>query len=180
MKFVILSILASAICNLLAAEPRIVPATPSLEDLAKRAADAVIVLVCEPNVKATSLEVFEVLKGGKEYSDAKDKIAALIHAGDSQTLLTKDYKVLVFIGPVNDRGVFTRCRSVALWPQHDETLADGRTIRFLAHDYTAMKRALQGANKKAQQAGAGQPATRPESKSEGMDKPQPKSEGRSR
>ena len=32
----------------------------------------------------------------------------------------------------------------------------------------------------AQQGGAGQPATRPESKSEGGDKPQPESEGRSR
>jgi hypothetical protein len=33
---------------------------------------------------------------------------------------------------------------------------------------------------KAQQAGAGQPATRPESDSEGSDKPQPEAEGRSR
>ena len=33
---------------------------------------------------------------------------------------------------------------------------------------------------KSEQAGAGQPATRPESKSEGNTKPQPKSEGRSR
>ena len=33
---------------------------------------------------------------------------------------------------------------------------------------------------KAEQAGAGQPATRPESKSQGSDKPQPESEGRSR
>jgi hypothetical protein len=33
---------------------------------------------------------------------------------------------------------------------------------------------------KAEQAGAGQPATRSESKSEGSDKPQPESEGRSR
>ena len=35
-------------------------------------------------------------------------------------------------------------------------------------------------DQEAQQAGAGQPATRPESKSEGGDKPQPESEGRSR
>jgi hypothetical protein len=34
--------------------------------------------------------------------------------------------------------------------------------------------------KKAEQGGAGQPATRPEPKSEGGDKPQPESEGRSR
>jgi hypothetical protein len=36
------------------------------------------------------------------------------------------------------------------------------------------------ANKVAEQAGTGQPATRPESKSEGSDKPQPDAEGRSR
>ena len=35
-------------------------------------------------------------------------------------------------------------------------------------------------NPKAQQGGAGQPATRPESKPEGSDKPQPEAEGRSR
>ena len=35
-------------------------------------------------------------------------------------------------------------------------------------------------NHQAEQAGAGQPATRPESKSEGGDKPQPEAEGRSR
>ena len=34
--------------------------------------------------------------------------------------------------------------------------------------------------KEGEQAGAGQPATRPESKSEGSDKPQPEAEGRSR
>jgi hypothetical protein len=34
--------------------------------------------------------------------------------------------------------------------------------------------------KEAEQAGTGQPATRPESKAEGSDKPQPESEGRSR
>jgi len=34
--------------------------------------------------------------------------------------------------------------------------------------------------KTAEQAGTGQPATRPESKSEGGDKPQPEAEGRSR
>ena len=36
------------------------------------------------------------------------------------------------------------------------------------------------AKREAEQAGAGQPATRPESKPKGSDKPQPKSEGRSR
>lgn len=37
-----------------------------------------------------------------------------------------------------------------------------------------------GESREAEQAGAGQPATRPESESEGSEKPQPKAEGRSR
>jgi hypothetical protein len=37
-----------------------------------------------------------------------------------------------------------------------------------------------GSDSKSEQAGTGQPATRPESKSEGGDKPQPEAEGRSR
>jgi hypothetical protein len=63
---------------------------------------------------------------------------------------------------------------------------------ILAEDYE--KRRLSGAklmlesekvlrslnSKEAEQAGTGQPATRSESKSEGSDKPQPESEGRSR
>lgn len=42
------------------------------------------------------------------------------------------------------------------------------------------KTALAPVTKKAEQAGTGQPATRPESKSAGSDKPQPEAEGRSR
>jgi hypothetical protein len=47
---------------------------------------------------------------------------------------------------------------------------------------TAIVKACSGdrTEKKAEQAGTGQPATRPESKSEGGDKPQPEAEGRSR
>ena len=40
--------------------------------------------------------------------------------------------------------------------------------------------AVESKEQEAEQAGAGQPATRPESKSEGSDKPQPEAEGRSR
>ena len=48
-------------------------------------------------------------------------------------------------------------------------------------DATTMQRALAKLKKqKAEQVGAGQPATRPESKSEGSDNPQPEAEGRSR
>lgn len=50
------------------------------------------------------------------------------------------------------------------------TKFDGRFSRF---------QILLG-NNQAEQAGAGQPATRPQSKSEGSQKPQPESEGRSR
>ena len=39
---------------------------------------------------------------------------------------------------------------------------------------------MTAANRKSEQAGAGQPATRPVDKSEGGDKPQPEAEGRSR
>jgi hypothetical protein len=48
------------------------------------------------------------------------------------------------------------------------------------YDKEVLKQLKALAVKQAEQAGAGQPATRPESKSEGGDKPQPKSEGRSR
>ena len=48
-------------------------------------------------------------------------------------------------------------------------------------DATTMQRMLAKLKKqKAEQAGTGQPATRPESKPEGSDKPQPEAEGRSR
>ena len=43
-----------------------------------------------------------------------------------------------------------------------------------------IKRKLAERKEEAEQAGTGQPATRPESKSEGSDKPQPEAEGRSR
>jgi hypothetical protein len=139
------------ICNLLAAEPRIVPAEPPLAELTKQASDAAIVLVCKPNGMGTGLEVFDVLKGKKEFAAAKDRIAALIPKGDLKALSKKEYRELIFIGPANELGEFARSHTVALWPQHDETL-NGRTIRFLSHDYATMKRALQGAEKKAQQA----------------------------
>jgi hypothetical protein len=48
------------------------------------------------------------------------------------------------------------------------------------NNYQAFCRDLAQLQAKAEQTGTGQPATRPESKSEGSDKPQPESEGRSR
>ena len=47
-------------------------------------------------------------------------------------------------------------------------------------DADLLASALELQAKKAELAGTGQPATRPESKSEGSDKPQPEAEGRSR
>jgi hypothetical protein len=46
--------------------------------------------------------------------------------------------------------------------------------------YTSYRLPLQSVKTTAEQAGTGQPATRPESKSEGGDKPQPEADGRSR
>ena len=51
------------------------------------------------------------------------------------------------------------------------------TYKEIIHKFTNVPISI---TPKAEQAGAGQPATRPETKSEGGDKPQPKSEGRSR
>ena len=51
-------------------------------------------------------------------------------------------------------------------------------VLLLLEDFEARLRAQ--LKKKAEQAGTGQPATRPESKSEGGDKPQPEAERRSR
>jgi hypothetical protein len=48
------------------------------------------------------------------------------------------------------------------------------------NDYTRLKESVLPQNQEAEQGGTGQPATRPESKSEGGEKPQPGAEGRSR
>jgi hypothetical protein len=60
----------------------------------------------------------------------------------------------------------------------EQTIKDFQEAKL---DTKTMERALAQLKKqKAEQAGTGQPATRPESKSEGSDKPQPEAEGRSR
>ena len=56
---------------------------------------------------------------------------------------------------------------------------DGELLRATFPDAEFSPRTT-GADQNAEQDGTGQPATRPESKSEGGDKPQPRSEGRSR
>ncbi len=64
--------------------------------------------------------------------------------------------------------------------------ADSARIFFVILDFKGVplmrvdRSRTNGPDKNAEQAGAGQPATQPESKSEGGDKPQPEAEGRSR
>ncbi len=74
---------------------------------------------------------------------------------------------------------------VALCAQHPRTLHKGNRMTFYVTDIvgTEVKSIAYGdveTQEDAEQAGTGQPATRPESKPEGGDKPQPESEGRSR
>jgi hypothetical protein len=68
---------------------------------------------------------------------------------------------------IKSNGIY-RALVTSMAGHHD----DPRIDRFL-NSFAANKR-------QAEQAGSGQPATRPESKSEGSDKPQPEAEGRSR
>ena len=65
----------------------------------------------------------------------------------------------------------------------DSCTADGdpRDLRYMCRGlHSWFMATLDPESKKAEQGGTGQPATRPESKSEGSDKPQPEAEGRSR
>jgi hypothetical protein len=59
-------------------------------------------------------------------------------------------------------------------------LSGNRTLQTFVDYMLAAEKARKPEAEKSEQAGTGQPATRPESKSEGNDKPQPEAEGRSR
>ncbi len=76
---------------------------------------------------------------------------------------TKGFREIVFIRPVNENGTFFAASSVALWPVRVEEIGP-RQFKFLAHDYSEVKRVVQGENKEAQQDGADQPATLSKSK----------------
>lgn len=72
-------------------------------------------------------------------------------------------------------------------PEAGVTVSRSYSFYFVIRDEadriaTAIVKACSGdrTEKEAEQAGTGQPATRPELKSEGSDKPQPEAEGRSR
>jgi hypothetical protein len=74
-------------------------------------------------------------------------------------------------GHIEVIGIFVRNTAKKQWELSTEVGG-----RFKVHVYDEQT----GKPKEGEQAGTGQPATRPESKSEGSDKPQPESEGRSR
>ena len=57
---------------------------------------------------------------------------------------------------------------------------NSKMIREKIQEYAKTSEAFHDLKQQSEQGGAGQPATRPELKSEGSDKPQPESEGRSR
>lgn len=102
---------------------------------------------------------------------AAAQAVATAHASDhSMGALLYSMKALEAAG-MDAVGEFER--QIKRLPEHlREQVASGVTARVNRLSIPKPKRAEQG--------GAGQPATRPESKSEGSDKPQPDSDGRSR
>lgn len=92
-------------------------------------------------------------------------------------------EILVFKDSTTTRGLITT-RTVELpAPKNEQvalriTLVYGKSAPEKA--LAAIRASIAGTIKTSEQAGAGQPATRPESKSEGSDKPQPEAKGRSR
>ena len=75
-----------------------------------------------------------------------------------------------------------RVLSVSYWLRDERPKATSKTfqMRVTSFDTESGAMVVQTHPTKREKDGAGQPATRPESKSEGIDKPQPESEGRSR
>jgi len=137
------------------AEPRVIPPHPSYEELAKKSQVATIVLLCKPNRERTGLEVLEVLKGMPSYAGRVPEITRLIPEGDAKALETEGYRELVFIWPPNAEGAF-KSSSFALWPTRLES--DGiQQFKFLGHDYSRVKSAVQGQKEQSQQGGARNP-----------------------
>ena len=67
------------------------------------------------------------------------------------------------------------------WPRNGRRMGMAASLNcWILMDGKIVKPTVIDDKNKAEQAGTGQPATRPESKSEASDKPQPESEGRSR
>ena len=96
---------------------------------------------------------------------AKESLADLIAGKDVDFKKTSEFSV----GAEISVGYLT--------PKNPKALNDEQRVRIFNLVYIL---SMQRSPIKSEQAGAGQPATRPESDLEGDDKPQPESEGRSR
>lgn len=178
MKFVLgILLIVASLSNVNGSEPTEIPPEPPIEEITKKAQSASIVLTCQPTKDQRGLEVVEVLKGKQAYMQNMEMIGKLIPTSDPKALSTEGFRELVFIGPADENGAFLVASTLALWPDRREEIGP-RQFLFLAHDYSQVKLAVQGQNKEAQQDGADQPTTAPQSKTEGKQKHQPESEGR--
>jgi len=97
-------------------------------------------------------------------------------------LVTEVSKTVRVIDSVEsyDHGITARLRAKILQNGYVQIEIGTNTLFIPPGNVEAIYRNRTYETTKAEQAGAGQPATRPQSKSEDSDKPQPESEGRSR
>jgi hypothetical protein len=130
----------------IASDPREVPASPSLKELADKAQAAAIVLSCIPNADGSALSVIEVLKGQKAYHQSKKQIDDLVPSSDAKALSTDGFRELIFIRPPNAQGHYVLAHTIALWPARIDKVGS-QTICFLAHDYAEVRRTIIGKDK---------------------------------
>jgi len=87
------------------------------------------------------------LKGQRAYTQNKQQIDNLIPlSSDPEALATDGFRELIFIGPPNTQGLYLQAYAIALWPARSEKLGS-QIIRFHAHDYAEVRRAIKGKNK---------------------------------
>ena len=154
MKSLAIPILLLSFIALEASELRVIPASPPLAEIAKQAGSAVIVLLCKPNASGDKLVVEAALKGQNEYKLIKNRIADFLPNSDKAALATDGYRELVFIVSDHGQNKFRTSKSIAMWPQRDETMGD-QQFRFLAHALKDVERAIQNTNKEGEQGGGG-------------------------
>ena len=149
MKSLAIPILLLSFIALEASELRVIPASPPLAEIAKQAGSAVIVLLCKPNASGDKLVVEAALKGQNEYDLIKNRIADLLPNSDKAALSTDGYRELVFIVLDDGHNNIRILKSIAMWPQRDETMGDQK-FRYLTHALKDVKRAIQNANKEGE------------------------------
>ncbi len=162
-----------------------VPPHPPIQKLRALAAPSAIVLLCRPNKGGSALEVASILKGQALYQKHKDAISKFLPRGDTEALRTDGFAEIFFFQEFEGPTGVQRTSSYALWPERVDTLKDGQgrdrgQIRFLAHDIKELKRVIGNDANMAEEAGADQSATAPESEQEGSQNPKSESEVRSR